>query len=69
MQRHYWEHLIRDDDDYRRHVEYVHVNPRKHGHVQRVQDWPYSTFHQYVKAGIYPIDWGGDLEQSVRGDE
>ena len=68
-QRHYWEHLIRDDDDYRRHVEYVHVNPLKLGHVQRVQDWPYSTFHQYVKAGIYPMDWGGDLEQSVRGDE
>ena len=68
-QRHYWEHLIRDDDDYHRHVDYVHVNPLKHGHVQRVQDWPYSTFHQYVKAGIYPMGWGGDLEQSVRGDE
>ena len=69
LQQHYWEHLIRDDDDYHRHVDYVHVNPLKHGHVKRVQDRQYSTFHQYVKSGIYPKDWCGDLEQPVRGDE
>jgi putative transposase len=67
-QRHYWEHLIRDDADYQRHVDYVHVNPLKHGHVQRVQDWPYSTFHQYVATGIYPADWCGDIDAEVQGD-
>jgi len=46
----------------------VHVNPLKHGHVQRVRDWPYSTFHQYVAAGIYPADWCGDVEGGVSGD-
>ncbi len=61
--------LIRDDADYRRHVDYVHVNPLKHGHVGRVQDWPYSTFHQYLEAGIYPVDWCGDVDVAVRGDE
>ena len=44
-QRHYWEHLIRDEADYQRHVDYVHVNPLKHGYVKRVKDWPYSKFH------------------------
>lgn len=68
-QRHFWEHLIRDDDDYRRHVDYVHVNPLKHGHVTRVGDWPYSSFHRYVAAGIYPLDWGGDMGVAVGGDE
>ncbi len=68
-QRHYWEHLIRDDADYQRHVDYVHVNPLKHGHVRRVQDWPYSTFHRYVEAGIYPVDWCGDVDAGARGDE
>lgn len=68
-QRHFWEHLIRDDADYRRHMDYVHVNPLKHGHVRRVQDWPYSTFHQYVAAGIYPADWCGNVDEVVRGDE
>ncbi len=68
-QRHYWEHLIRDDADFQRHVDYVHVNPLKHGHARRVRDWPYSTFHRYVEAGIYPMDWCGDVDMAVRGDE
>lgn len=59
-QRHYWEHCIRDEVDYQRHVDYVHVNPLRHGWVNRVCDWPYSTFHREVAAGIYPVDWCGD---------
>ncbi len=68
-QRHFWEHLIRDEIDYRRHVDYVHVNPLKHGHVERVQEWPYSTFHHYVERGIYPLDWCGDVNGVIAGDE
>jgi REP-associated tyrosine transposase len=29
-QRRFWEHLIRDDEDFRRHVEYCYINPVKH---------------------------------------
>ena len=54
----YWEHLIRDDTDYRQHVEYIHYNPVKHGHVSRPSQWPHSSFRRYVKAGLYPEDWG-----------
>jgi putative transposase len=68
-QRHYWEHLIRDDVDYQRHVDYVHVNPLKHALVKRVADWPYSTFHQYVTQGIYLPNWCGDIDISVSGGE
>ncbi|WP_339138387.1 MAG: transposase [Candidatus Electrothrix sp. GW3-4] len=56
-QRRYWEHLIRDEQDYMNHVNYIHYNQVKHGHVARVADWPYSTFHQAVKNGQYPPDW------------
>ena len=59
-QRRFWEHTIRDERDYERHVNYIHFNPVKHGHVTRVSDWPYSSFHRYVARGIYPADWGGD---------
>lgn len=59
-QRRYWEHLIRDAADYRAHMDYVHVNPLKHGLVTRVQDWPYSTFHKYVETGVYPLSWCGE---------
>jgi REP-associated tyrosine transposase len=60
-QRRFWEHLIRDDEDYRRHVEYCHINPVKHGLVSRVRDWPFSSFHRDVTAGLFPEDWAGDF--------
>jgi putative transposase len=56
-QRRYWEHLIRDNLDYQRHFDYIHYNPLKHGHVQHLADWPYSTFHRAVKMNIYPANW------------
>lgn len=56
-QRRFWEHTIRDDADLERHVDYVHYNPVKHGHIRSVSDWPYSSFHNYVRRGIYPADW------------
>ncbi|WP_221064727.1 REP-associated tyrosine transposase [Methylomagnum ishizawai] len=68
-QRHYWEHAIRDDADYERHVDYVHMNPLKHGWVRRVSEWPYSIFHRYVEKDIYPMDWCGDGSISVAGDD
>jgi putative transposase len=59
-QRRYWEHTLRDEGDFERHVDYIHFNPVKHGHVGRVGNWPYSTFHRMVKLGVYPEDWAGD---------
>jgi putative transposase len=61
-QRRYWEHTLRDEDDWRRHMDYIHYNPVKHRHVAQVVDWPYSTFHRYVDEGVYPKDWGGGKE-------
>ena len=58
-QRRYWEHLIKDDADYRAHMDYVHINPVKHGLVTRVSDWPFSTFHKLVERCVYPADWAG----------
>src|SRR5947209_4229165 len=60
-QRRYWEHTLRDEKDFAQHVDYIHFNPVKHGHVTRVHDWPYSSFRRMVKLGIYPHDWGGDV--------
>lgn len=54
----FWEHLVRNENDFARHMDYVHYNPVKHGHVQRVADWPWSTFHRCVRRGIYVPDWG-----------
>jgi len=59
-QRRYWEHQIRDETDFMRHVDYLHYNPVKHQHCTRVAEWRYSTFHRYVAQGAYPKDWGGN---------
>ena len=58
-QRRYWEHLIRNDLDYQRHVDYIHWNPVKHGWVQQVKEWAHSSFHVFVKQGLCSLDWAG----------
>src|SRR5260221_11193116 len=62
-QRRYWEHTIRDDRDFERHVDYVHFNPVRHGFVGRVCDWPHSSFHRYGRHGLLPQAWAGDFSQ------
>ena len=66
-QRRYWEHLIRDEADYQRHFDYIHINPLKHGHVRRLIDWPYSSFHRAVRQGIHGLDWAGDGSAGAAG--
>jgi putative transposase len=58
-QRRFWEHRIRGPDDFQKHFDYIHYNPVKHKLVQKVKEWPYSTFHQYVRQDIYSERWGG----------
>lgn len=57
-QRRFWEHRIRDQEDFNRHFDYIHWNPVKHGLVESAVDWPYSSFHRYLKEGVYGKDWG-----------
>ncbi|MFC5488830.1 transposase [Dokdonella soli] len=64
-QRRFWEHQIRDDGDLRRHVDYVHINPVKHGHASRASDWPYSSIHRYIRAGEMSADWSAAPELAI----
>src|SRR5688500_7283906 len=56
-QRRFWEHTIRNETDFERHVDYVHFNPVKHKLVRRTSECPYSSFHLYVRRGLLPADW------------
>ena len=64
-QRRYWEHLIRNQQDFNAHLDYIHINPVKHGLVDYVKDWPYSTFHYCVAQGLYPENWAGGCEDAL----
>ena len=58
----FWEHTIRDNDERRQYVEYIHYNPVKHNLVTSPRDWQHSSFQEYVDSGIYPMNWSdGDL--------
>ena len=67
-QRRFWEHVIRDDEDFVKHVDYIHYNPVKHGLVDAPKDWEYSSFHRYVQAGLYDKMWGTIDEISFEPD-
>ena len=66
-QRRFWEHAIRDEDDWRKHVDYIHYNPAKHGLVNRPGEWPWSSFSSAVNKGWYEESWGAEAPATVAG--
>jgi len=66
-QRRFFEHTCRDEDDMKRCIDYLHVNPLKHGLVEQVCDWPWSSFHRHVQLGEYLLNWGSS--DMWHGDE
>ena len=61
-QRRFWEHWIRNETDFKRHLDYIHYNPVKHGLCNQAAEWKYSSFHRYLAQGVYSIDWGTNGE-------
>ncbi|TGD33439.1 transposase [Salmonella enterica subsp. enterica serovar Poona] len=59
---------MRDDNEFRRHADYLYFNPVTHGWVRRVQDWPFSTFHRDVRNGVYPVYWAGEVRDLDAGE-
>jgi len=62
------EHTIHDEADLEHHVDYTHWNPLKHKLVTRVIDWPWSSFHRFVRLGQYNPNWGGTAPDRVDDD-
>ena len=61
-QRRYWEHAVRDEQDYRRHMDYIHYNPVKHGYVDDPRDWPFSSLNRLIARGVYEDDWAAPID-------
>jgi putative transposase len=60
-EKRFYEHTIRNYRGYKRHLDYIHFNPAKHGLVRLPREWPWSTFHAFLKKGEYHPDWCGDV--------
>ncbi|MFH1686811.1 MAG: hypothetical protein ABIE70_04740 [bacterium] len=52
----------------RRHLDYVHYNPVKHGLVQSPVDWEHSSFRAFVNEGLYPVGWGSSEVEVSHGE-
>ncbi len=64
-QNRFWEHRVRDETDWCRHIDYIHWNPVKHGIVNEAWEWPYSSFNTHVQRGTYPADWHPIIEPAL----
>jgi putative transposase len=64
-QHRFYEHMIRDEKDFEAHLDYVHWNPIKHGLTERAAEWPYSSFHRYVRMGLRPLDWANKPSETA----
>jgi putative transposase len=69
-QARYWDHVVRDARDLAAHLDYIHINPVKHGLASRANDWPWSSFQAHVQRGMYAPDWAADpaLEGDAMGE-
>lgn len=67
-QRRYWEHTIRDERDLANHIDYIHINPVKHGYVTHAADWPHSSTHRFIADGIVNRDWAAEIADSEFGE-
>jgi putative transposase len=66
-QRRFWEHAIRDEDDWRKHLDYIHYNPVKHGLAHSPAAWPWSSFNRAVSKGWYEPSWGTNEPANLTG--
>ena len=64
-QRRFWEHRIRDQEDFNRHCDYIHYNPVKHGFVNLPVEWKYSSFRKFIERGSYPQSWGHMVREEL----
>jgi putative transposase len=64
----YWDHIIRDQEDMNRHLDYIHYNPVRHGLVASAMEYPHSSFRQFVDNGLYDSTWGSVNSPTITGE-
>lgn len=68
-QERFWDHIIRNEQDLKKHVDYIHFNPVKHGLVDKPENYSASTFLKFVGGGEYQLGWGHAEPDGLSGME
>jgi putative transposase len=66
-QKRFWDHVIRDEDDFQQHLDYVHYNPVRHKLAVKPEEYPHSSFGHWQQKGAYPARWGWTLPETLNG--
>ncbi|MFN2579048.1 MAG: transposase [Pyrinomonadaceae bacterium] len=56
-QRQFFDHILRNGEDFDQTLDYIRMNPVRRGLVERAEDWPYTERLDYlnlVRAGTSP---------------
>ena len=64
----FWDHVIRDEGNLQKHLDYIHNNPVKHGLAPSPHDYGWSSFSAFVRNGMYGADWV-DFDKTLSGSE
>ena len=67
-QKRFWDHIIRNQNDLNKHIDYIHFNPVKHGLTAGPRQWRFSSIHERKYARLYPEDWGVGCQPDTEGD-
>ena len=67
-QQRFWDHIIRDQDDLNKHIDYIHYHPIKHGLALRPEDWPWTSMKEWIEKGLYEPGWGVNEELEFEGE-
>lgn len=67
-QNRFWDHIIRDQNDMNRHIDYIHYNPVKHQVVKSPFEWKYSSIKEYSDKKYYQKDWGVNEKIKFEGN-
>ena len=66
-QKRYYDHIVRDEADFARHLDYLHFNPVKHGLCTNARTWAWSSLGTWMAHGVYPPTWGVTPPDHIRG--
>jgi putative transposase len=64
-QARFYDHHIRSEDDFHRHLDYIHYNPVRHGYCSHPDEWPHSSFASWLARGAYEKDWGKQAPENL----
>lgn len=48
-------------------LDAIHYDPVRHGLVKRPEEWPDTSYEDWVERSVYKLGWGWEEPDSIRG--